>query len=65
MQNADIFLLSIFLLIIFPTQIFLSFDFKHGLRAKPALGLFVSTRGSNIQHIYSTRPEMSPASGVA
>ena len=41
MQNADTFLLSIFLLIIFPSQIFLSFVFKH--------------RGSNSQHIESSR----------
>ena len=46
MQNADIFLLSIFLLFIFPAQIFLSFVFNHGLRVKPALGQFVSIRGS-------------------
>ena len=40
-------LLSIFLLIIFPAQIFLSFDFKHGLRAKPALCSSVSICGLN------------------
>ena len=39
----------------FPSQIFLSFVFNHGLRAKPALGWFVFIRGSNSQHIESSR----------